>query len=249
MTNSNDSAQSSPTTPPNELPVLDNGFVRLEQIHGDDLMVVNAARVSFSKRSHYELTNPSHGEYRFDLNPKDVSLINYLARHGHWTPFGHPQITLHMRMPIFVARQFMRSNVGIVYNEESRRYVDHAPIFHNPTLWRNRPQGSIKQGSGDAHLNDTDDAVAAEAYRVATEACMSTYNTLLSLGVAPEQARMILPVSMYTELWATMSLAAVARVCRLRMDPHAQKEIQDYAIAITALVRPHFPVSLPALLS
>lgn len=213
--------------------VLDKGFVILEGHMGSDLTVVNAARVSFAKQN-------------WDgLSKKDESLIQYLAEHEHWTPFGHPQITLHMKMPIFVARQFMRSNVGIVYNEVSRRYVDTPPVFYVPSEWRSRPERSIKQGSG-SPLSHAEQIDARTMYGVLREV-VGAYDTLLKIGVAPEMARMVLPLSTYTELWATMSLAAAARICRLRTDSHAQWEIQEYARAISSLIEPLFPVSWKAL--
>lgn len=161
------------------------------------------------------------------------------------TPFGHPQITLHMKMPIFVARQFMRSNVGVVYNEVSRRYVDTPPEFYEPKEWRGRPEKSIKQGSGDA-LNAGAQVDAHTMYGVRRET-LQAYNTMLQAGVAPEMARMVLPLSTYTEFWATMSLAAAARMYKLRINPHAQWEIQEYARAMGELIKPVFPVSWDAL--
>lgn len=228
--------------------VLDKGFVILEGHMGTDLTVVNAARVSFSKES------PS-------LSEKDEALIHYLAKHEHWTPFGHPQVTLHMKMPIFVARQFMRSNVGIVYNEVSRRYVDTPPEFYIPQTWRSRPDKSIKQGSGQGMIEVLNSKKGTEdlwadfdnkghpSLHVAYgfQAALDMYNDLLNSGVAPEMARMVLPLSTYTEMWATMSLAAAARVCRLREHEHAQWEIQEYARAISSRIEPLFPVSWKAL--
>jgi len=238
--------------------VLDHGFVTLEDHMGSDLTVVNAARVSFSKRScmHacgscedclFSPPNTPHGCNHCYLGDSDAKLIKYLATNDHWTPFGHPQITLHLKMPIFVARQFMRSNVGIVYNEMSRRYVDSPPEFYTPSEWRSRPDKSIKQGSG-AALDNTDQIDARTMYGVLREV-VSTYDTLLRIGVAPEMARMVLPLSTYTELWATMSLAAAARLCNLRLDAHAQLEIQVYADAISKLIQPLFPVSWHALVT
>lgn len=225
--------------------VLDKGSVSLLNWMGSDLDIVKAARVSFSKTSVWGQKNPI-GENV--LQEKDAKLIKYLAEHGHWTPFGHCQVTLHFKMPIFVARQFMRSNVGICYNEVSRRYVDAAPEFYIPseTLWRKRPDGSVKQGSGESFSKSEGDLlfdIAGEALW----ACELAYTTLLQRGVAPEQARMVLPLNTYTEFWATMSLAAAARVYNLRCDPHAQKEIRDYADAMDKLIRLHFPVSWAAL--
>jgi len=225
--------------------VLDKGFVTLEGHMGSDLTVVNAARVSFAKRSAYHEECAGLDQIDRFLKEGDAKLINYLAEHDHWSPFGHPQVTLHMKMPIFVARQFMRSNVGIVYNEVSRRYVDTPPEFYFPDKWRSRPEKSIKQGSGDP-LTPAEQIDAHTMYGVLREV-VGAYDTLLKIGVAPEMARMVLPLSTYTEMWATMSLAAAARVCRLREHEHAQWEIQEYARAISSLIEPLFPVSWKAL--
>lgn len=236
------------------IPVLDHGFVALESHMGSDLTVVNAARVSFAKRSNYEYSGvaltaqgKSVAEPQARLKDADVKLIRYLAWHEHWTPFGHPQITLRLKMPIFVARQWMRSNVGIVYNEVSRRYVDDPPELHSPLDWRSRPTGSMKQGSGPI-ING---GLANDIGNIETWAAIDAvkaYNELVQHGVAPEQARIVLPVSMYTEFWMTGSLAAMARVVGLRIDPHAQWEVQEYARTAGRLIEPLFPVSWPVLL-
>ena len=230
----------------NSTPVLDKGFVTLLDHLGSDLTVVNAARVSFSKRSTWGQKNPIGGNV---LELKDAKLIQFLATNEHWTPFGHPQLQLHMKMPIFCARQFMRSNVGVCYNEMSRRYVDSPPEFYEPKEWRARPDKSIKQGSAGVVPNVIDYAgEPCGGENTSHGHAVVIYNQLLEQGVAPEMARMVLPVSMYTEFWATMSLAACARIVKLRIDPHAQWEIVQYARAINDLVRPLFPVSWPALL-
>lgn len=359
-----------------EIPVLNTGFVRLESCMGSDLTVVNAARVSFGKRSE-------------SLTDADKRLIRYLADHKHWTPFAHPQVTFHIKLPIFVARQWMRSNVGVVWNEISRRYVDSEPEFYIPKVWRCRPTGGIKQGSGtkeivpephgagkcwncgdpvsgvwrgrprrycsggcakiysnrlgthrvsrlkkraeeldvpfdlsvedvewpekcpvfgtelnymgkgkgscgfhpnspsvdrlDSSLGYTPDNVAVISMRAnamkrdATraellqfarwvllvfngqivpesgtyeDACKYAalqYRHLLDSGVAPEMARMILPQSVFTEVWGTFSLSAVHRICSLRLDPHAQWEIQQYAAAVDKIMTERFPISWAAL--
>lgn len=243
----------------NQLTVLDKGFVRLEAVHGSDLMVCNAARVSFGKKSYWQcgcggvpIDEPcchQPGDYR--LQDADTKLIQYLARNNHWTPFGHPQITLHIKLPIFVARQLMRSNVGICYNEISRRYVDSDPEFYEPKEWRGRPPKSIKQGSEGVvdYVEEMFDLLSGDesAYFTAHDACLAEYKHRLECGVAPEMARIVLPVSIYTEVWMTASLAALARVVNLRSDPHAQWEVVQYANAINLLVEPSFPVSWPAL--
>jgi thymidylate synthase (FAD) len=200
----------------------------------------------------------------FVLSDKDAKLIRYLAKHEHWTPFGHPQITLHFKWPIFVARQAMRSNIGICWNEVSRRYVDDTPEFYEPKVWRGRPEGSIKQGSGEevlAYLEDfygkapsmtqpgvtVLDSRIGEYQRYVDLLSALVTNCLRKERCCPEMARMVLPQSMYTEAWGTFSLAALARFYKLRADSHAQKEIQEFANAIDSLVRPLFPVSWAAL--
>ena len=198
---------------------MDN-LVEVLGVFGDDLMVANAARVSLSKwHDTLQVGTPKED---------DARLIKYLAAHGHWTPFSQPQIQLRVKVPIFVARQWTRSNVGTTRNEVSRRYVDSEPEFFFPERWRARPEKSVKQGSGGAMPDEMQpwlDTIAAEGVDEATR----TYRCLLDAGVAPEQARMILPQSMFTEWVETGSLYFWARFCNLRLDPHAQKEIRDYA--------------------
>jgi thymidylate synthase (FAD) len=253
-----------------KIPVLDKGFVRLVDHMGSDLTVVNAARVSFAKESKWIYPtggtpdcfscgwceDPEKGRV---LHERDARLIRYLAKHEHWTPFGHPQITLHFKWPIFVARQAMRSNIGICWNEVSRRYVDDTPEFYEPKVWRKRPDGSIKQGSGEEFWPYLEDfyGEAPKEYghnppchpRIGEyqDIALMQYNELLAQGAAPEMARMVLPQSTYTEAWGTFSLAALARFYKLRADSHAQLEIQEFAHAIDSLVCPMFPVSWAAL--
>lgn len=212
-----------------------SGFVRVLSAMGTDLTVVNAARVSM-------------GKSKTTFDEADAKLIRYLANHQHWTPFAHPQVTFHIKMPIFVARQFMRTNVGIVYNEISRRYVDDAPEYYVPGTFRLRPAKSIKQGSGGA-IDPKENEACQAALKESCIHATNTYNTLLERGVAPEQARIVLPVCMFTEVYATGSLACFARICRLRQDSHAQSEIRDVATAIATIMSKLFPVSWAALTS
>lgn len=233
--------------------VLDQGFVRLVDHMGSDLTVVNAARVSFSKESSWDMElieevdieSRTITEYLGNptLKEADAKLIKYLATHNHFTPFAHPQIQLHIKLPIFVARQWMRSNVGVVYNEMSRRYVDDEPEFYFPDKWRKRPEGSVKQGSGDDLEEPYLDITLSEF----SEDVTYLYNKYLELDVAPEMARMILPQNTYTEFWMTASLAAAARMFSLRVDSHAQWEIQQFAHALGDIVEPLFPASWKAL--
>jgi thymidylate synthase (FAD) len=244
----------------NRIKVLDKGFVELVEHMGTDLSVVNAARVSFSKESDWDMGDPvvvEESNYphsrSYDvwteypdkkLSERDTKLINYLAKHNHWTPFGQVNVKLRIKMPIFVARQAMRSNIGIVWNEESRRYIDSKPEFYEPDVWRGRPEGSIKQGSADKVLLGPK---SEEMVRDADWYSRCAYDHLLDIGVAPEQARIILPQSTYTTVIGNFTLAAAARFVGLRSDPHAQKEIQDYARAMSEIISPLFPVSWDAL--
>jgi thymidylate synthase (FAD) len=205
----------------------------LLQVMGDDLMVVNAARVSMDK--HHE-----------SFDESDEKLIRYLATHDHWTPFSHPQIQMRIKAPIFVARQWYRSVVGVARNEVSRRYVDSDPEFFTPEVWRARPDGSIKQGSG-GPIPETRHAWVQATYSDALRSAEWFYQALLNEGIAPEQARMVLPQSMMTTWIETGSLAYWARVCNLRIDAHAQAEIQDLAKKVSDQIAPHFSVSWSAL--
>jgi len=222
--------------------------VELINTMGDDLTVVNAARVSFDKESDWEWEKfpaaPHHeGEIMMSstLSEKDKKLIKYLASHNHWTPYSHVMITMRETVPIFVARQRFKHMVGFTYNEVSRRYVDDEPEFYVPDKWRKRAENK-KQGSSDEVIeffgnhyqwdgyedfNPVDSI--SEAYNYLIKHVEFLYTEMLKAGVAPEQARMVLPQSMYTSYYVTGSLAAWARAYKLRIDPHAQKEIQDLA--------------------
>jgi len=178
---------------------------------GSDLTVVNAARVSFNKRSD-------------NLTEKDKRLIDYLARHKHTTPFRHPHLQFWCRTPIFLARQLGKHQIGMSWNEVSRRYVSDEPEFYMPDCWRKRPEDGIKQGSSDECVGMVDwfyDEVVQEA--------LHAYRNLLKEGVAPEMARMVLPQSMLTEWIWTGSLYAFFNVWKQRADGHAQKEAQFFA--------------------
>jgi len=364
---------------------------------GSDLTVTNAARVSFNKESKWENETWGHKDFEEPnyLSEKDVKLIKYLASHGHFTPFTHPQITMREKVPIFVARQRFKHVVGFSYNEVSRRYVDDEPEFYYPSEWRTKPEGSIKQGSGTGKLPEPDfkygfckncgieiepitrhqgggqtkiyccdtckyhynnmnrnpykaiwsnaqarakregkewsidfdtfvfpshcsilkieldyslgkgrikdnspsfdridpnkDYVKENVRIISNKAntmksnanvdelvtfaksvllqhkgvivkedfsydgvikkAMSVYNLMIKEGYSAEQARMILPQSTYTEYWVTGSLAAWARAYKQRIDPHAQKEIQDLAKQWGEIIEPLFPVSWQALLT
>lgn len=218
--------------------------VSLIDIMGSDLTVVNAARVSFNKESNYEIEGDIHGDWNFKLADEDIRLIKYLARHNHWTPFSHPQITLRIKAPIFVARQLFKHKVGFTENEISRRYVDDEPEFFFPDVWRSRPTNGAKQGSGKEEVE-----VPTAAYREFYAQALGLYNEAIDLGVAPEQARMLLPQSMYTEWYWTASLSAYARMCKQRLDSHAQAETREIAQKISDIISEAFPVSWSVLIN
>jgi len=201
--------------------------VELIDSMGNDLTVVNAARVSFDK--HHE-----------DLTYRDEKLIAYLAKQGHWTPFGHPQLQFRISAPIFVARQLVKHQVGLVWNEVSRRYVDSKPTFYVANDWRMRAKDK-KQGSGEGLIELTGHDYGL--IQTANEASIEAYNQLLSRGVAPEQARMVLPQSMYTDWYWTGSLYAFARICKSRLSEDAQEETKEIAQKLAALIEPMFPIS------
>ena len=229
---------------------------------GSDLTVVNAARVSMDKESAWlpsgAVTDYEGVKYQKGnkvLPEGDKRLLKYLATHNHWTPFSHPQITMRETVPIFIARQRFKHMVGFTYNEVSRRYVDDEPEFYVPDVWRSRPDGSIKQGSGDQEVTEipnpwTDNLYKVDVkhfYKQHIEACSSIYDSMLLAGVAPEQARMVLPQSMYTSYYVTGSLSAWARAYKQRIDPHAQVEIQDLAKQWGSVISPLYPESWEAL--
>jgi thymidylate synthase (FAD) len=214
------------------IPIGNSGFVELLDTFGSDLTVVNAARVSFNKES-------------TEFSEKDAKLVTYLAKHNHVTPFFHPQVQMRLKMPIFVAREWFRHQIGFARNEVSRRYVDYEPEFYIPEICRERDP-KLKQGSKDESVRDN--ALCIAAIKETTDKASFIYTALLKEGVCPEQARMVLPQSMYTEFIETGSLAAYARLCNLRLDPSAQKEIREYADAVVKLLEPRFPVSWKALI-
>jgi thymidylate synthase (FAD) len=211
---------------------------------GSDLSVVNAARVSFAKESELEWSNEIHD---YLLSHADTKLIDYLATHNHWSPFAHAFATFRIKAPIFVARQLVKHQVGLAWNEVSRRYVDDEPEFFFPETWRGRPEGSIKQGSAGVITSITsDESVDVDPTGVmenAARAALNAYTWALEGSIAPEQARMILPQNMMTEWIWSGSLMAFARVCNLRLDPHAQQETSEVAAQIAVEMAELFPIS------
>lgn len=236
---------------------------------GSDLTVVNAARVSFDKESDWEqhpctkewcnhskevlnrlnmldVIEEGRQTYERRLSERDAKLIDYLARHNHWTPFSHPQLQFRIKAPIFVARQWFKHMIGITRNETSRRYVDDEPEFFR-MIWRLRTE-SVKQGSaGEAPSEIQAAANAIFDHVMATS--LKGYEDLLALNIAPEQARVVLPQNMMTEWIETSSLSAACRACGLRLDPHAQQETREIAEGIAEQVAQLFPVSWAALMA
>ncbi len=217
-----------------EIKVLDKGFVKLIDHMGSDLSVVNAARVSFGKRKE-----------AFDEG--DAKLIKYLAKHEHTSPFRHTAMTFHVKAPIFVFRQWMKHRIASEFNEISGRYVEFAEDeFFVPALFRRQAKVN-KQGS-EGEIDAGAREAARGAYQASCRAAVAHYKELIALGVCREQARCVLPLALYSEVYWTVSLQAVAHFIRLRSDSHAQWEIQQYAAAVRELVEPLYPVSLRALM-
>jgi thymidylate synthase (FAD) len=211
---------------------------------GSDLTIVNAARVSFNKESAWDTDREGNQQ----LSDKDFKLIRYLAEHQHWTPFAHPQITLRIKAPISIRTQFFKHKIGFVENEISRRYVSYEPDVYQP-FWRGKPVGGAKQGSEEFIKDEKFKNIFEKKYKDVTQSAIEAYNYMIDNGVAPEQARFILPQGAYTEWWWTGSLSAYARVYSQRIDPHAQWEIREYSKAIDVLIRPLFPESWDVLTS
>jgi thymidylate synthase (FAD) len=209
---------------------------------GDDLAVVNAARVSFKAKSYGVNELIQDG---FELLPitvpteKDIKLIKYLATHKHYSPFNHTFCTMHVKAPLFVARQLVKHEY-MPWNEVSRRYVDSDLEFYYPEAWRKRPPGGIKQGSGEDLQLDWD----VEPYVMES---LRAYDKLLESGVAPEMARMVLPQNMYTEWYWSGTLRAWAKMYNLRAEETAQKETQEIARQVGEILAPLFPHSWEAL--
>ena len=188
---------------------------------GSDLTVVNAARVSFGKNKEM-------------FEASDEKLISFLAKHNHWSPFAHCSVQFRIKAPIFVARQLVKHQVGLSWNEISRRYVDYEPEYYIPTLFRKRAKDK-KQGSS----NETIGYDIADTIKNAN----TTYNDMLDKGIAPELARMVLPQNMMTEWYWTGSLYAFARVCELRCAEDTQEETRIIANSIDVFCNEEFPYS------
>ena len=198
---------------------------------GSDTTVVNAARVSFNKEV---------SKIQVGIDDKDKKLIKYLAEHQHWSPFAHARLQFRIKAPIFVARQLVKHQVGLVWNEVSRRYVDEEPEFYIPFMWRKRPPKSIKQGSSDEEVEYDITKYIKIAKRL--------YDKMLKEDIAPEMARMILPQNMMTEWYWSGTLYAFARVCNLRLKPDTQSETRDVVKHIEHVMKDKFPICTKYLL-
>jgi thymidylate synthase (FAD) len=208
--------------------------VELLNTMGNDDTIANAARVSYAETS---------GNYTIDQNNR---LINYLAKHGHWSPFGHVQAQFRITAPIFVARQLAKHQVGLVWNEISYRYVKAEQSYWEPKELR-ADDKDIKQGSGNGVLSGMKGLMARSVYDSAISASSIAYKTLLSLGVSKEQARAVLPTAVNTEWYWTGSVLAFARVCNLRLDKHAQAETGEIAQMISDELKVFYPEAWEAL--
>ena len=200
---------------------------------GNDQSVVNAARVSFENADDETRTAA-----------QDAGLINYLAKHNHWTPFAHTAITFKMKAPIPIRTQCFKHKQGFVENEESRRYISSTPEYYVPTF-RNSVENK-KQGSGE-DLSEGDQTAAQWVYSRWMETAIEMYEEALAHGICEEQARLYLPQGCMVNWVWTGSLAAYARFCKQRQDPHAQKEIQELAVLVSEQIAKLYPVSWKAL--
>ena len=240
---------------------LEDGKSNVELIDhmGHDLRVANAARVSMHKESTWDEECACGGNCwepgchkgcsptgRKVLKNRDSGLLSFLSRNDHWTPFGHCMVTLRLKMPFFVAREWFRHEVGFVRNEMSRRYVTDEPEFYQPSKWRAAAEG-VKQGSSDQIVMDN--SICESIADSSSNESLSDYKYLLDRGVAPEQARMVLPMNTYTEFYETGSLYAYARLCRQRLPSDAQQEIRSYAKAVSRHMAYLFPHSWRVLMA
>ena len=224
---------------------------------GSDLSTVNAARVSFGKKSAWEKPFEDCDVSLLRLSDRDTKLIKYLASHRHISPFGHAFASFHVKAPIFVARQLIKHQY-LRWNEISRRYVDDEPEFYVPDVWRGRSadkkqgsEGAVDLGNlnaigGDFH-GDFGEGTLAERLSCKSEDDFEVYDLLIKAGVAPEQARMVLPQSTMTEWYWSGSLDAFARMCNLRCKPDTQAETRIVAQQIDREMMKLFPISWDAL--
>ena len=217
---------------------------------GDDLDVVDAARVSFGKKSEWDYEESDAYSFKQHLKKKDEKLIKWLGKHKHISPFGHCFASFHVKAPVFVARQLVKHKF-LRWNEISRRYVDSEPEFYEPKTWRGR-SADKKQGSEGVIENVMTAIISGEEYGELNwidykYVAKTTYHELICQGVCPEQARMVLPQSMMTEWIWSGSLDAFADMCKLRCAPDTQAETAEVAWEIDRKMVDLFPVSWKAL--
>lgn len=213
--------------------------VELLDFCGSDEAVASAARVSFSQFGEWNSIPEGYTKERCD------KLIKYLASHKHTTPFRQNCITIRCQAPIFLARQLMKHQAGLTWSEASRRYVDSKPEFFIPEQWRSRPEGSLKQGSGDVIYDS--EGLNQNCYIPLVEKCLEVYTNLIESGIAPEMARMVLPQSMLVDWVWSGNLLAYAHCFNLRIKENAQIEAQVFADKLGKVLEPLFPVSWKAL--
>ena len=195
---------------------------------GSDVNIVNAARVSFDKQVS-------------EMSDRDEKLMQYLADHNHWSPFAHTSVTVKCKAPLFLARQLVKHQIGGSWNEVSRRYVDSEPEFYVPLKYHGRPDNK-KQGSGSELSPDTS-AMVMSAIGTISSNSLSLYQTLLDDGLAPEEARMVLPLNTMTDWYWTGSVAFFARVFNLRADNHAQLAAQEFAHKLSDAIKDVYPTA------
>ena len=228
---------------------------------GDDLLVVDAARVSFAKASEWELdklleATQDGNTWSYKLSDKDTKLINFLAREKHMLPFRHPTLTLRCKAPMFVARQLGKHQTGMSWSEESRRYITTQPEFYWPDKWRKKAD-NVKQGSTDEPSEYMhDEKYGGGNWGTINEyvqdevigGVVKMYEGMIAKGVAPEQARMILPQNMMiTWVW-TGTLLSWVHMIKERTHPSTQRETQEFARMVEAILRELYPVSMDALI-
>ena len=200
--------------------------VELVDTMGSDLSVVNAARVSYAK-------------FKDQFEDRDEKLIKFLAEHNHWSPFAHASLQFRISAPVFVARQLVKHQVGLVWNEVSRRYVSFPAELYEIKEWRGKPENSKQGSAGELKLDPT----TLHNLEMFNKQALILYNTLIGKGIAPEQARSVLPQSMMTEWVWSGTLYAFARVCNLRCAKDTQQETQQVANQIRDICAERFPVS------
>jgi len=218
--------------PDNTVPVLDHGFVRLDDAMADDLSVVNGARVSFARRKE-------------EVDESDEGLIRFLMRDRHGTPFEHNSFRFHIRCPIFVAREWMRHRVGS-FNEFSLRYAKATDDFYVPDPEDVRSQVGKPGAYSFEPVPDDVAEATREKLQAVYEAAYETYQELVELGVARELARCALPVGAYTEFYWTINARSLMNFLSLRNSETAQREIRRYAEACERFLEQRMPVTYAA---